>query len=192
MRLFMLDAQRLSEADIRLVRTGFPKRYERAARCLRTEDRLACLAAGLLLRVGLGVSEERQLRFSPAGRPWLPGGPEFSLSHSGGRCVLAVSERRVGVDLERLDESNLIAAPAALTERELAWIEPAPLERFHLLWTRKESVYKALGGFTDPKQIEVPAEQAPAGFFLKSRILDGFALSVCAEEEIGSLEPEEL
>ena len=189
MRIYRLDGAELTEAELRLVRERFPRRWARASRLLREEDRLELLAAGVLLHGVLGISDEEQIRRTAEGKPWLEAGPAFSLSHSGGRCVLAVGEGPLGVDLERLDPGNLIAAEAALTEAELAWITPAPLERFHLLWTRKESVYKAVGGYRDPKQIEVLEGAGPGGLIVKSLLLEGFALSVCAGKEPGSLVP---
>lgn len=185
----MLCTDRVSEEDLSAVRTRFPLRYSRAMRCVKAEDGLCVIAAGVLLWRVLGVEDESVIQINAEGRPHIEGGPEFSLSHSGGRCVLAVDGGPVGVDIEKLDESSLIAAPAALTEEELLWIAPSPLERFHLLWTRKESVYKAVGGYKDPKEIPSLDGRLPEGLFVKSALLEGFALSVCAVKEIGSLEP---
>ena len=183
MELFLLDAAELSAEDTELLRRRFPKRWERARRMANRIDGRSVLAAGLLLCRVLGVERENSLLYTPEGRPSLAGGPDFSLSHSGGRCVLAVGRGRVGVDLEKLDPGNLIAAEAALRPEELAWIAPAPCERFHVLWTRKESIYKALGGFSDPREIPALDGCLPAGLCVRSTVEDGFALSVCTDGE---------
>lgn len=188
MQLYYFPSGSVSEEDAQLVHSLFPKRFSRAARCVRKEDALCILAAGLLLRRVLGV-DESAIKLSAEGRPYIDGGPDFSLSHSGGVCVLAVSEGRVGADIEKLDESNLIAAPVSLTEEELQWIAPAPLERFHTLWTRKESIFKAIGGFSDPRETAALEGEAPAGFLVRSTIWNGSALSVCCEEQDFGLEP---
>lgn len=180
MKLFVLDAENVSEEDISLVRARFPRRYERAMRLVKNEDRLASIAAGALLWRVLGA-DESMIITAAEGRPYLAEGPEFSLSHSRGRCVLAVSDTRIGVDIEWMDESDLIAAGAALTEAELEWIAPDPLERFHILWTRKESIYKAVGGFEDPRDIEALDGRLPAELIIKSTVAEGFALSVCSQ-----------
>ena len=189
MELYRLDAADLDAAECRFLQARFPRRWARAARCLRLEDRRSILAAGALLHRVLGLEDEAQLCLDPAGRPFLPGGPSFSLSHSGGRCVLALGRGRLGVDLERLEPDNLPAAEAALRPEELVWIRPAPLERFHILWTRKESLYKALGGYEDPKQIPALGPPWPEGLFVKSTVRAGFALSLCGEEDPGELSP---
>ena len=189
MKLFLLDTAFVSEEDAAIVKKLFPKRYERAQRMASPQERLSLIAAGVLLGGVLGLCGH-DLLFTPQGRPYAPGRPAFSISHSGGRCVLAVGKGRLGVDIEKLDEGNLLAAPAALTAAELEWISHCPNERFHLLWTRKESVFKAAGGFSDPKDIEAPEGARPFGLNLKSVLFEGFALSVCSDEEIKSIEPE--
>lgn len=189
-RLYMLDSNTLTQADLELVRWRFPARYARACRMRREEDRRSVIGSGVLLHRALGVERESSLGCTPAGRPYLEQGPVFSLSHSGGRCLLAVGEgRRVGVDLERLDPDNLSAAPAALGPAELAWIREEPMKRFHILWTRKEALYKALGGYTDPKQIPALEEELPPGLSIRSAIFEGFALSLCADEKLSGLDP---
>ena len=188
MRVYMLEADRVSAAKLAMVRERFPRRYARAMRYANPEDARTCIAAGVLLAAVLGIRDESLIRLTSEGKPYLDEGPAFSLSHSGNRCVLAVGAGRLGVDIERLAPDNLIAARAALTERELDWISAALLERFHLLWTMKESVYKAVGGYTDPRQISV-LDGLPDGLFLSSRIFDGYALSVCSEEELVDIEP---
>ena len=191
MKLFMLDYNDVCEDDIRAVRALFPKRFERAARFSNKGEGAGVIAAGVLLWRVLGIKDERDVLFNAEGKPYLPDGPEFSISHSGGLCVLAVSDGPIGVDIEKLDESNLIAAPASLAKEELEWIAPAPIERFHLLWTRKESIYKALGGFTDPRQIPALEERLRNGLCVNSTLLDGRALSVCCREA-GGLMPESI
>lgn len=187
--LYSLRAGEVSEKDAELIRARFPARFARAERFTRAEDRLSVIAAGVLLHRALGIEDEGLIRINAEGRPYLPGGHDFSISHSGGVCVLAVGRERVGVDIERIDGSNLIACPASLTDEELSWIAPAPLERFHLLWTRKESIYKAIGGFSDPKEINALEGKQPEGLYVKSVLLPGFALSVCAGEDPGEIGP---
>ncbi len=185
----MLDISDVCEDDIRAAGALFPKRFERAARFSNRRDGYGVIAAGVLLHRVLGIKDESAVLYTAEGKPYLAEGPEFSISHSGARCVLAVSDGPIGIDIEKLDESNLVAAQAALDEEELEWISPAPLERFHLLWTRKESIYKALGGYDDPKRIPALEGKIPEGLHIWSVISEGYALSVCAGEEIGFMEP---
>ena len=191
MKLYLLETADITQEDIAAVETRFPMRCNRARRFANPADGLAVIGSSVLLFRVLGIDDENAVLFTCEGKPYLDKGPCFGLSHSAGRCVLAVSEENIGVDIEKLDKSNLIASPAALTEEELAWISPSPLERFHILWTRKESIYKAVGGFDDPKQISALEDRLQNGLRVKSILLDGYALSVCCIDE-GELSPESM
>jgi 4'-phosphopantetheinyl transferase len=91
------------------------------------------------------------LRTDARGRPYLPGGPAFSLSHSAGRVLCAVARGRVGVDLEaQRAVSGAVALGGELFGADfgarLAGL-PAPARDavFLAAWTRAEAVLKAAG-----------------------------------------------
>ena len=60
-----------------------PERMEKAGRFRFERDRLLCVGAGFLLLEALGLRDESALRYGENGKPYLPGGPAFNLSHSG-------------------------------------------------------------------------------------------------------------
>lgn len=77
---------------------------------------------------------------------------EFSLSHSGSLAVVAVArQRRVGVDIERLDRSypwNQVLSRVVSREEEIQISRLGETQRrdaLFRLWTRKEAVAKATG-----------------------------------------------
>ncbi|RAJ43036.1 4'-phosphopantetheinyl transferase [Kitasatospora sp. SolWspMP-SS2h] len=127
------------------------------------EDRARYATARALVRTALGratgvapraVAFSRRCRYcgGPHGKPRVPGAAaRFSLSHSGGRVVLAVAEHaEPGVDVERVAAREVDRlAPRVLSERELAdFREIRPEDRpaaYHVYWTRKEAVLKAVG-----------------------------------------------
>lgn len=120
-------------------------RQERIHRCSRETARLQLLAAGLLLRHVLGITEETPLLYTPQGKPYLKHGPCFNLSHSGQFAALAVSDQPVGLDLQDMTHNpSPQLANRWFTAEEAAWIHEQP-DRFFHVWTRKESVVKALG-----------------------------------------------
>ena len=120
-------------------------RQERICRCPRETTRLQLLAAGLLLRCILGVTEETPLLCTPQGKPYLKHGPCFNLSHSGHFAALAISDQPVGLDLQDMThQPSPRLADRWFTPEEAAWIHGNP-DRFFHVWTRKESVVKALG-----------------------------------------------
>jgi len=125
-----------------------PARRARALRYLREEDRLRCLAGGLLMRCLLGVREDGQLVEGPHGKPMLAGkGPQFSLSHAGEYAALAVGNCPNGVDIERRERMRPLAAKYCMTpeEYEIFAQTESPDEFFCTLWTGKESVMKGTG-----------------------------------------------
>lgn len=83
------------------------------------------------------------LRFADSGRPYVPGGPAVSLSHSGGLAACAVGPVPLGADLERART----VSPRLLARARAAGYDG---ERgFLLWWTAREANCKRLGqGFT--------------------------------------------
>ena len=86
------------------------------------------------------------------GKPYLTDTPELYVnwSHSGDYVICAISDREVGIDLQKMDrepKENLIRK--ALTPEEHEDLKKAALEdqkkRFYEYWSVKESFLKALG-----------------------------------------------
>lgn len=80
------------------------------------------------------------------GKPRWKGGPDFSISHAGGRvaCALVAGQGCVGLDIEPCDavsaeDLRLVATAAELEQFGAAGLGPADL------WTAKEAVIKAAG-----------------------------------------------
>lgn len=123
---------------------------------------------------GAGVEGARNLRFRYGrhGKPYLPGGPSFNVSHSADFLAVAVTERgRVGVDVELvrpIKRSDRVAA-RRFAPAEQAWIATAgPDQRdaaFLRVWTCKEAFAKALGdGLATPYpsfSVDLPSPNGP-------------------------------
>ena len=77
---------------------------------------------------------------SPRGKPLFAGREDrwFSLSHSGGLALCALSDRPVGVDVERVRPHRARLPEYALSPEELAAFDGS-WENFCRLWTLKES-----------------------------------------------------
>ena len=132
-----------------------PERRARILRCRNLETAAGIAAAGLLLAEY--VADEDAILRTAEGKPYLPGGPEFSLSHGGGLAALLISDVPCGVDVERADR----AVSERIRERAFQRIfqrEEADSERaFSWLWTRKEAVMKldGRGLGLDPQRFSV-------------------------------------
>ncbi len=165
MKLFVSDAKNLFDlSGVELLEEG---RRRRLYRYLRLEDQARCLTAGLMLRRVFGSGAAARMILSQFGKPVLPGGPCFNLSHSGDKVVLLVDEEDVGADVEQIAPYSWKVAKQVFTVSEQKWLRrQATDEAFYRLWTGKEAIMKALGlGFQlPPENFEI----RPDSFFPNS------------------------
>ena len=131
----------------------------------RWQDRQATLFGKLLLLRALlitfhdaGMQKFQSLELTRDGKPFIPGGPEFNISHSEGMVVLAVTKSgQVGIDIEKIrfvpleDFSRYVPEVANLHEKYDA---DHANELFFDCWTQKEAVLKGYG-----KGLLAPLEQ---------------------------------
>ena len=143
---------------------------ERARRFLHEQAARRWVASRWALRRVLGdylevAPAEVRLEIADRGKPRLVGGegPLFSLSHSHGLALVAVAEREVGVDVERIDfDRDLLAlARRGLAAADAELIGAArPAGRaavFYAAWTRHEARLKCLGsGLAAPALADTP------------------------------------
>lgn len=109
-------------------------------------------ARRILASLAPAGSENVQWTKNAFGKPSLPGGPFFNLSHAGDTALLAICpDAEVGVDLEpRARGSEILdCLPTIAHPVELVWLNRLPAA--HLphalirLWVAKEAALKALG-----------------------------------------------
>ncbi|HLY69272.1 MAG TPA: 4'-phosphopantetheinyl transferase superfamily protein [Puia sp.] len=76
------------------------------------------------------------------------GGLHFNISHSGDFVLIAISNSEVGVDIEKINADfsyrEILETNFSKEEIELIIHSKNPVESFYLLWTRKESLVKAM------------------------------------------------
>ena len=106
-RLLWIQTDEFSDPELyrRAYALLSPERQQRIDAYRFESDRRLSLGAGLLLREGLrrcGI-DAPEVAFGAHGKPYLKDrqSPQFNLSHAGSIAVLALSERPVGVDIER-------------------------------------------------------------------------------------------
>ena len=92
---------------------------------------------------------------SEHGKPFFApetGLPHFSISHCPAALAVAISDRPIGIDIERIRPVSeaLIEHCMNADETHLILHAPEPARAFTRLWTRKEALFKLLGtGITD-------------------------------------------
>jgi 4'-phosphopantetheinyl transferase EntD len=141
-------------------------RRERLLRLRDPRDRAASLAGLALLlacarAAGWPAPPLPAFEWPERGKPRWPGGPEFSISHGGGRvgCAIALPEGRVGLDIEAVDAADPAMLRTALARG--AWTVPATREEATALWVAKEAVVKAVGAtIAEAARVEVAGSVA--------------------------------
>ena len=200
MRLYLVAITELAGRQEQGLALLPPARRARVLRYMREEDRLRCLAGGLLMRHLLGVREDGQLAEASHGKPMLAGeGPQFNLSHAGAYAVLAVGDCPNGVDIERTERMRPLAAKYCMTPEEYALFTrtDTPEEFFCTLWTGKESVMKGVGlgmGLAPQSFSLLPFEAGEylirgGRWFVRWHSLnDGYIIALASQEPVRDME----
>ncbi len=98
-----------------------------------------------------GVDPATPVALGEHGKPcFKDGGFYFNLSHSGERALCITADAPVGCDIERIAEPNYRIAARFFTDAENDFLDSvgdADEKKlcFYRMWTRKESVLKAIG-----------------------------------------------
>jgi 4'-phosphopantetheinyl transferase len=167
----------------------------------RWQDRQATLFGKLLLLRVLrmkfhdaGMQKFQSLEITRYGKPFIPGGPEFSISHSGDAVVLAVTDAgAVGVDIEKIRTVNIEDYSRYLPEVANLH-EKYDIDRvndiFFDCWTKKEAVLKGYGqGLLAPLE-QVAIKEGTAFFcettwFIKKLLIDsGYCCHVATDQRL--------
>ncbi len=155
------------------------KRKEKAEKYVKENDRLLSLGAGYLLKKYLPNEE---IIINENGKPYIPNGPFFNISHSGDYVVLAIHQNReVGIDIEKIDNNQLDAIRFVLNKEEEKIADPTTLFQ---IWSNKESLTKCMSvGLKDIKNISgLPLEGIRTideiDYYSKSMAYKGYSLSI--------------
>ena len=199
-KLYFADIRNLDENKIQMQK--LPESYlRRAARAKKSEDRLRILTSGFLLWSVLGEAEIKKGLF---GKPYISGGPEFNLSHSGDYVILATSDRPVGVDIEASRERQFEKlARKVFHPDEQQQLSDANDKSFvfYAIWTCKEAYIKAVGkGFSiNPKSFCIDVTCSGAHIkddgvynLFRPNVTDGYSVAVCSEDYVLSDEIEHI
>lgn len=185
MKLFLADIQEIYPEHMLLIS---PERAEKARRYRFPADQKRCVAGGLLLRRFLG---DVAVYTDSFGKPRAASGVCFNLSHSGDWVLLAVSDKEIGCDIERLHQADALRmGKVVFTESEMALLRGSRdrLGKFYELWTKKEALLKCMGkGFhRAAKSVDVCADrfcEDGVTYYIKTMAFADYTLSVCTQGE---------
>jgi len=131
------------------------QRREEALRYTHTFGRYCCLKSYEMLRCLVAsvspTMEDCPLEFtySEHGKPFLKARPDihFSISHTKNAILVAISDKPIGVDVERFRHPSDGLLEKTMNADEQAMIAAASSQdaMFTALWTKKEAVLKLRG-----------------------------------------------
>ena len=189
MEYYLFDVNALTGREDEALARLSPGRREKARRLRRGPSRLLSIGAGLLIARFFPGKEPL---IAPGGKPYIPGGPEFSLSHSGTLAVIALADVPVGADAEKDRPVG-----EAVRLRALTGAERADSRDFLFFWTRKEAALKCLGTGVDRALdlLDVRADSAELDgrtIFLHTARFGSYYLSSAADGRSADFAPREL
>ncbi len=152
-KIFIEDISSIDETTYKKILLSLPqKRIEKILHLKYKHDRYRSLLAGKLVHDHL-KEYEHLITVNEFGKPYIKGNPiYFSLSHSGEKVMLVISNKEIGCDIEYIKDKDLDIAKRFFNENEYQEIISSdnPKELFFKYWTLKEAALKCRGtGLTD-------------------------------------------
>ena len=123
------------------------------------------------------------------GKPYFKETPFFNISHSGNIVAVAISDKEVGVDVQKETVVSKQVMDNFFSEEEREYIKKGEITA-DALWCVKESIFKYYGTgiVSDINMAEILIEKGniilknKIGLFIKNICKNGYCISVCAEE----------
>ena len=127
------------------------QRREQALRFKHTLGRFCCLKSWLMLdAMHIG---EMEFLYNEHGKPYIEGGPFFSISHCKEAIAVAIDDQPVGIDVEAIRNVEQDLILRTMNEEEQQQIHSN--RDFTRLWTQKEAILKMEGtGITSFEQLQ--------------------------------------
>lgn len=157
MRVCIFD--RMEECTQEAVQAMMPQvsqqRREQALRYRHLFGRFCCLKSWLMLSaMHIG---EMEFLYNQHGKPYIEGGPFFSISHCKEAIAVALDDQPIGIDIEsiRRFDPELVTRTMNDSEQALIAASDHPERAFIRLWTQKEAILKMQGtGITSFEQLQ--------------------------------------
>ena len=130
-------------------------------------------------KIEFGVSEH--------GKPYAKGlDVHFSISHSGDTVVCAVSDKEIGIDIEKIRKINPGSSQKFASEAEKNYIDTHE-NGFFEIWTLKEAYFKCIGTGLGPDIKNVSFDISENGIICSKKgftclfhqVAEGYICSTC-------------
>ena len=136
-----------TEIDRSVVRFLPPNRQDRITNSMRKSSAVQLYISSMLCdfvlrKHGLSLSK---VKHNSDGKPYVDAELHFNISHSGDYVVLALSDREIGIDIQKNVPISERAAKFFLNAEEIAFVKEHPEISLAHLWCKKEAFLKCLG-----------------------------------------------
>lgn len=141
MRVEIFDhMEQCTEAEVqRMLPMVSEQRRQQAMRYKHTFGQFCCLKSWLMLQELMANGE---WKYNEHGKPYIEGGPYFSISHCKEGIAVAIDDQPIGIDIEAIRPVKEDLIERVMNEEERVGMDD---RKFTRLWTRKEAVVKAQG-----------------------------------------------
>ena len=163
MEILIFDhMEQATEAEIqRMLPLVSTQRREQAMRYKHVFGQFCCLKSWLMLKEimdngqwtmdnGEGTMDNGQwtmddFLYNEYGKPYIEGGPYFSISHCKEGIAVAIDDKPIGIDIEGIRHADEELIARTMNEGERLRIKELGIREFTRLWTQKEAIVKAEG-----------------------------------------------
>ena len=142
------EMEECTEAEVqRMLPLVSAQRREQALKYKHTFGQFCCLKSWLMLFDDVEMSRYQDLewKYNEHGKPYLEGGPYFSISHCKAGIAVAIDDAPIGIDIETIRHANEDLVERTMNEKERLGIRELGMREFTRLWTQKEAIVKAEG-----------------------------------------------
>lgn len=152
----------LSDGEIDTIKRILPKTFEMVCSFKSDKVRKQTLLGKYMIIKNLDCKED-DIYYNALKKPYVKNKFYFNISHSKEYIVFVNSMNEIGIDIEHIDKKNLNILEHAFTKSEIDFIKNDESilsdkeSKLILLWTIKESLFKASGvnKYIEPKNVEV-------------------------------------
>ena len=161
---------KLTAREQEVLKKIIPLRYKESEGFKSEQVRSAHLLGRYMTVTSLNCKEE-DIYNNSYGKPYCKNGIYFNVSHTADYVVYVKSEDKIGIDIERVDKRLNEIIDYAFSQSEKDYIRSTTDEneiiyRATLLWTIKESVFKASGVEKGLEPKEIPANDSDKVTFM--------------------------
>lgn len=137
------------------------------------------ILAKAIIKKTFGIEIKKQVfKLSENGKPYLANFPDihFSISHSGEYVMVAVSDKPVGADIQKIKKYNSAVMKKYYSDKEIKQIEESSDKdsEYTKIWTQKEAVIKK----SDTGLAKVNIKNCVIGTITNSEKIDNYWLTV--------------